>query len=884
MKTHVTKPLSVIFAALLACALLAAPVKAAQQGEEPLTRGQFCAQLVDSLGLTYREEMAAELTDVPADSEYYEAVCVCLRYGVTNVFSSGDFRPEKGLLRSEAASMLARCGLPAAVLETPPADVGNSSWYAEYVRSVVALGIMQVDGENNFNPNSYAYVEEIDFAKFAVLFLPTTTGAVSLDLAAGSITILMNFLGNAVYVQGGNAIVSESHSALVRQNDSGTATANTITVEQGRFDLTISNINSSGPITMLDGVDLTVNMMGDCAVSSLWINGYKSKANLTLEGSGGINADYIEVTDLAISDGTVNLSGYIYAENIAIAGGSVTVKGEGDLISCSDGGTILISGGTVTTETAGNYHGIGSHSTATISITGGTVTAVCKLGSGIYTDNGTVSISGGTVYASGRFWAIGPSYLAGNEHSCGSIVISEDADVTLEYQKYGYGECQERIYYDSILSSAALSGNSALFSPFAHGASGLTYQWQTSPDGDPEGNTWTDVEGQTGAEVHIPMSADNDGHYYRCKLTNGWGNVVYTDPAQAYILAFTQQPQSANVSLADTAALTVKPSCENVTYQWERSYDEGATWTPVSGETYSTLLVNATLSENDALYRCVITATNGDILASDAARITVNSGAVTYTTNYYQQRADGSGYDLVDRVVTEAAAGETVTAVAKSFDHFTEDTAQGVHSGVALADGSLALSRYYDRNRYTLSFETNGGTGLGDISIRYGETLPSLAVPSRHGFIFEGWYADRDLSQAFAFTEMPGENVMAYAKWTAVGADRGIEYELAGITLRSNGYQPISSIPAGSFYAEVSVKNRSSTTMDTLVLASYDKNGRLLDLNFLYANPQIGQTFTLGALLDDSDGEIYKLKAFMLPMLGGAVPLGNVAELIGGRS
>ena len=66
------------------------------------------------------------------------------------------------------------------------------------------------------------------------------------------------------------------------------------------------------------------------------------------------------------------------------------------------------------------------------------------------------------------------------------------------------------------------------------------------------------------------------------------------------------------------------------------------------------LFVSATLSENNVLYRCVITAANGDSLASDAARLTVPSSGTTYTTRFYLERIDG-GYDLADQLV---AAGE----------------------------------------------------------------------------------------------------------------------------------------------------------------------------------------------------------------------------------
>lgn len=186
----------------------------------------------------------------------------------------------------------------------------------------------------------------------------------------------------------------------------------------------------------------------------------------------------------------------------------------------------------------------------------------------------------------------------------------------------GSSNYRERIDYEaSLLDSAAFNGHTALFSTVANGHSGVCYQWQQSETG--MDWTWEDIPDETGQILMFPVSVSNNDCYVRCVITNGWGYTVCTDAAQAHILAFTQQPQSVETNLNNVASLSVEPSCDNVTYQWQRSYDDGVTWTDVSGESYSTLFVNATLSENDALYRCVITATNGDRLASDAAHIAV---------------------------------------------------------------------------------------------------------------------------------------------------------------------------------------------------------------------------------------------------------------------
>ena len=350
------------------------------------------------------------------------------------------------------------------------------------------------------------------------------------------------------------------------------------------------------------------------------------------------------------------------------------------------------------------------------------------------------------------------------------------------------------------------------------------------------------------------------------------------NPGLDLTVTFTQQPEDITTELNDVAAFTVTSSCENVTYQWQRSYNDGSTWTNVSGEIYKTLIVSTTLSENNALYRCVITAANGDQLASDSARITVESNAVTYTTEYYCQEPDGSGYVLTDRIITESSAGSSVTAPVKTYKHFAENTTLGTISGTVKADSSLTLARYYDRNFYTISFDMMGGSSEADISTRYGAEVIAPQNPTRAGYTFAGWYSNDDLTEEYEFSTMPGENITVYAKWTAIGAGRGIEYKITDISLLDGNYNPISKIPNSTFYVEVSVKNLSSSTMDTLVLATYDEDGRFLGMQYLRSNPPIGYTFVLGTTIDNSDGDIATIKAFVLPVLGSMVPLAESME------
>lgn len=928
------KAMAALFGVMIALWLLcAAPT--AYAAEEPMTRAAMAQLIVDTFELQYDKSMDMPCSDVTPDMPEYEAICVCYNRRLMSGTGSNHFDPNGTITRAQAATILYRTGIPDGTPNIIPPDVEGGTWYYDSVCAILKAGIMTTYEDGMFRPNRQVYRSEINTAAIDDIYGPNTTEAIRFDLTNGSISISRNLKGVMVFQQGETALRTRSQSALIQQSNTATPTANTITVESGEVTLSIVDLNvesETSPIAVSSGAELTLTLMGSstlkCTASSSGGSTagiqVPENAELIMRGSGvvstiggcdgagiGGGGFYGNNGTITINGGMITATGYSNAAGIgggsngsggiirinsgvvnAIGGKAGSGIGSGNQSDKSlktNGGTITISGGKITA--IGGYYGAGigggwRSSGGNITINAGTVIAAGgDSGSGIGGGNdgcgGTVTIASAEVTANGYFHAIGGGDYD-NVFGCDSITISDSAVVSAtcsssnNYDLERFTPYHEVIKYSAFLNAAALDGHAALLAETASGASGLSYQWQESADN----ANWTDIDGQIGATASIPMSAENDGHYYRCRLTNGWGNVVYTEPAQAFVLAFTQQPQSVETGLDDVSTLSVTASCANVTYQWQRSYDDGVTWTNVPGEIYSTLVVDATLSENDALYRCVITATNGDELASDAARITVNSTAITYTTRYYLERADGTGYDLTGQSVTEASAGANVTAIERTFENFTENTAKGILTGTVKADNSLILSCYYDRDSYSISYETNGGAALGTDSVKYGAAI-FLPTPAKLGCTFDGWYRDAELAQAFTDTAMPGENLTLYAKWSVVGAGRGVEYRINGITLRDSAYQSISAIPRGTFYAEVSVTNLYAEAMDTLVLATYDSSGKMLGMSFLYANPQIGQTFVLGTGIDNSKGEVAKIKAFMLPMLGGLTPLAESAELGG---
>ena len=71
-------------------------------------------------------------------------------------------------------------------------------------------------------------------------------------------------------------------------------------------------------------------------------------------------------------------------------------------------------------------------------------------------------------------------------------------------------------------------------------------------------------------------------------------------------------------------------------------------------------------------------------------------------------------------------------------------------------------------DRYTLHYESNGGTQYPDERYTEGTTVELTKEPTRDGFVFTGWYADEDLTKAVDRVVMNSDKAV-YAGWRYAG-------------------------------------------------------------------------------------------------------------------
>lgn len=66
----------------------------------------------------------------------------------------------------------------------------------------------------------------------------------------------------------------------------------------------------------------------------------------------------------------------------------------------------------------------------------------------------------------------------------------------------------------------------------------------------------------------------------------------------------------------------------------------------------------------------------------------------------------------------------------------------------------------------TVTFNTHDGTAISPIKINKGETVTAPNAPTKDGFVFDGWYKDKDCKTAWDFAnDTVSENITLHAKW-----------------------------------------------------------------------------------------------------------------------
>ena len=255
---------------------------------------------------------------------------------------------------------------------------------------------------------------------------------------------------------------------------------------------------------------------------------------------------------------------------------------------------------------------------------------------------------------------------------------------------------------------------------------------------------------------------------------------------EAYSKSFAYaQKVSTSFNASTTMRTQVREAMNNLIYNWKRLIAAEVTTVTftftVNGEVHAVLTGN----QGDPVDLSTIAAPDapvgmhfvgwGNVPATFDADATfeaqfANNTDTKYTVNVYNMDTTGAYPSAPDS--TYQGAGETgstadITADAAPAEGFSLDSAKSVLTGTIAADGSLVLSIYYSRNKYTITY---ANTDLEPDERYYGAVV-NPATPEKAGFKFDGWVEEVPAT-------MPAQSITLTAKWNENPADY-TDYDIA---------------------------------------------------------------------------------------------------------
>ena len=565
------------------------------------------------------------------------------------------------------------------------------------------------------------------------------------------------------------------------------------------------------------------------------INNGEISGNKVTKGSGGAVAAFFGVTELNIKGGTLTGNSayqfgggvFLYqATNVTISGGTISenkaLRGGG--VCLFAGSEVKQTGGSIENNVAnvggGVYGGTYTMTGGIIKDNNNSLTETARRaakGDGVFvgtafnlgndaeisTNNDVYLVKGSSIPKEGRYINVISPYTGASTakpiqiHSEDRMV--ENTEIGTQLVRYTTDAGGE--------AAAATADADGIFVPSWKMPEGLVIgqsketgktDWMTYVPAVKIQYQWVSAENPTDV---TPPANDyiRNGTAYTAK--------VQQDTHQGYIFDGWYTDEQCTLLYADGTVLNT----DTILY---------GKWTVARGDLTITKTVAGNAGDTSKAFN--FTVTLGDTgINGTFGEMTFTDGVATFVLKHGESKTAAALPAGITYTVTETEAnqdGYTTTDANASGNIVKDATVTAAFTNTKNSSGGIGGGGSHSTKKYTLTYESNGGTAYKDERYSSGTVVTLDKVPIRESYTFTGWYADKELTQKISSIKMTSDKTV-YAGWKATGVPDMLNGD--------DHYAYVIGYPDGNVRPNANVSRAETATIFFRLLKSDIRDGNL---------------------------------------------------------